>query len=268
MKIASYLSLILLVTSCFLKKKQEENTQVITNAPEKTIQDSTIQRLLISSNLIDTNVLQLHYQYYVSPKTACEDSVNAAISTFVYGTVEPEQYGTKPKVNDLFFTACLDSFYQDAVEFNKESELMGLFEFELGSEIEDKTKLFTTLSQFSNLYTGGAHPYGYNLYQIFSKTDGHLLKLKDFISDTIAFNRLAEKHFRQQNELSNDNFSDLGFWFENNEFQCNDNFYFADDGIHFLFNIYEIAPYAMGYFEFHVPYSEFGELLKISLSKN
>lgn len=35
-----------------------------------------------------------------------------------------------------------------------------------------------------------------------------------------------------------------------------DNFLLASDGITFLFNRYEIAPYSMGDFQLHIPYAE------------
>ncbi|MCB0300152.1 MAG: DUF3298 domain-containing protein, partial [Calditrichaeota bacterium] len=54
------------------------------------------------------------------------------------------------------------------------------------------------------------------------------------------------------------------FFFENNRFELNDNFRIGDNGLEFLFNPYEIAPYAFGAMTLELPYSEIGDLLSKS----
>jgi len=53
---------------------------------------------------------------------------------------------------------------------------------------------------------------------------------------------------------------EYGFWFQGDAFEVNENFYFENGNIVFLFNPYEIAPYAGGTSELIIPLSDLGDL--------
>ena len=134
--------------------------------------------------------------------------------------------------------------------------------------IDDSHNEFATLTEVSSSYEGGAHGmYGTGYFQ-FDKRTGKELTLKDFVSDIKEFNRIAEKYFKKSQGIpanvsvgSKDHSFD--FWFENDQFACNDNFYFDGKSIHFMYMPYEITNYAAGTIEFSIPMNKIEHLLKL-----
>jgi hypothetical protein len=134
--------------------------------------------------------------------------------------------------------------------------------------IDDQHTEFATLTQVTSSYEGGAHGmYGTGYFQ-FDKRTGKELTLKDFITDIKEFNRIAEKYFKKSQGIpanvsvgSKDHSFD--FWFENDQFACNDNFCFDGKSMHFMYMPYEISNYAEGTIEFSIPMNKIEHLLKL-----
>ena len=134
--------------------------------------------------------------------------------------------------------------------------------------IDDAHKEFVTLTVVTSSYEGGAHGnYGTGYFQ-FDKRTGKELALTDFVTDIKEFNRIAEKYFKKSHGIpanvsvsSKDHSFD--FWFENDQFACNDNFYFDGKSIHFMYMPYEISNYAEGTIEFSIPVNKIEHLLKL-----
>ncbi len=100
-------------------------------------------------------------------------------------------------------------------------------------------------------YTGGAHGNSYVEYLNFDIQSGDRLKLENVVEKGkhADFLLMAENAFRKsQNVGENTEWADAGFWFEEG-FYLPDNFRFQSDGLSFLYNSYEIAPYAAGQIE-------------------
>lgn len=134
--------------------------------------------------------------------------------------------------------------------------------------IDDAHKEFVTLTAISSSYEGGAHGnYGTGYYH-FDKRSGKELTLTDFISDIKQFNRIAEKYFKKSQgipanvSVSSKDYS-FDFWFENDQFACNDNFSFDGKSMHFMYMPYEISNYAVGIIEFNIPLNKIDHLLKL-----
>lgn len=114
-------------------------------------------------------------------------------------------------------------------------------------------------------YMGGAHPvrniYFYN-YDLRQKKK---LRLDELIKPEgkVDLLRIAEKKFRRTWGIPDTStFSHYGFEFPEDRFKLNQNFLLGKNGITFLFNSYEIAPYAMGITEFKIPYREIAAIVK------
>lgn len=101
-------------------------------------------------------------------------------------------------------------------------------------------------------YTGGAHGLISTIYQVFDKTNNKILLQtrlirKDKTQEVLA---MAEKSFRKNAELTDD--ADLeksGYWFKDNSFYLTENYCITSEGITWLYNPYEIAPYSQGTIE-------------------
>ncbi len=129
----------------------------------------------------------------------------------------------------------------------------------------DNNKLLSLLFQEYG-YTGGAHPSGYQRYTVLSLSDGKPIKLTlaDLFSPgyETPLNVIGEKIFRATRGLDEAaNLEEQGFSFANNVFMLNENFGILQDGLEFIFNSYEVAPYAMGPTQFTIPYEDIQSLI-------
>jgi hypothetical protein len=122
-----------------------------------------------------------------------------------------------------------------------------------------------TLAMTEYSYTGGAHPNSFESYQNLDIKTGQALGLDDLLKPDYQqpLNDTAEKIFREQEGLSFDeNLEEAGFFFEEAKFKLNENFRITADGLVFLFNPYEAAPYVRGPIELKVPYSRIQDWIR------
>lgn len=120
--------------------------------------------------------------------------------------------------------------------------------------------------------TGGAHPNTFLRWTNINANTGKELKKSDVFVDgsekeiisLISQHLLAEVNQR----LETDTITSLqGLWDNgillNVDLYVPDNFLITDDGIQFLYNRYDIAPYVVGDFQLNVPYAEIENLMKM-----
>ncbi|WP_432412126.1 DUF3298 domain-containing protein [Rasiella sp. SM2506] len=128
------------------------------------------------------------------------------------------------------------------------------------------TKELLSVSCRNYLYTGGAHGYGSVVYKNFDPKSGAQLYYEDVFRDVSAFEALAEKLFKRQNEIpESDAINSTGFWFEEDAFYLPETFGISKEFVTLYYNQYEIASYAAGPIEVEIPISEVKEMLKISV---
>ena len=104
---------------------------------------------------------------------------------------------------------------------------------------------------------GTPHPSSSLEFFNFNLSNGELIHLSDLINKGTKgkLNKIAEKILYKE--------SGRDMWdFEDGEFELNDNFEISDKGLTFLFNQYEIGPYAIGMPEIFIPYSKMKGLIK------
>lgn len=127
-----------------------------------------------------------------------------------------------------------------------------------------------SFSTMWDAYEGGAHGqymiYGMN----FDGTTGKVLTIDDIARDRASFQEICVQEMLQQCE----NLKAQGVLFDEEILSAEGlleilegkmegaEWYFTEDGIRFVSNIYEIAPYAAGSIEFDIPYGMIGEELK------
>lgn len=103
-------------------------------------------------------------------------------------------------------------------------------------------------------YSGGAHGYYYEQYKNFNLKTNKTYQLNDVFSTIDAKTWepvLLKKYLRDYDE-------DLLF---EKEIPLNSNFYFDEKSITFVYNQYEIGPYAAGVFYIKIPLAEISEYL-------
>ena len=113
-------------------------------------------------------------------------------------------------------------------------------------------------------YTGGAHGgHGYNNHVLYLKTGEEIDETDIFIEnyhDSLAY--IIVYTIATDNNLTNpEGLENKGF-FNIEEIYPNGNFYLDEKGITYTYNVYEIAPYALGKTDVFIPYEKIRHLLK------
>ncbi len=114
-------------------------------------------------------------------------------------------------------------------------------------------------------YTGGAHGNYFQAGLLFETDPVRLLELDNLLTEEgkEQLTGIVEKEFRVEKGLSTDaKLEEAGFWFEDNIFKLSENFTYGPDSLRFIYNIYEIGPYAMGPTEIALPYEQVSTLVK------
>ncbi|MEO3408560.1 DUF3298 domain-containing protein [Mucilaginibacter sp. CAU 1740] len=136
--------------------------------------------------------------------------------------------------------------------------------------LEDSVKVLRqdtsliTLQVKGYTYTGGAHGGSFTGFVNWDTKAGKNLTLEDiFIAgyqDKLTI--IAEKIFRKDEKLSETASLKDNYFFKDDKFALNTNFSVTPLGIKFLYNQYEIKPYAAGITELFIPYAQIKSLLR------
>ena len=122
-------------------------------------------------------------------------------------------------------------------------------------KIHSQTKDFLTVNYSGYGYGGGAHGYSYDLYKTVDLKNQSIIQLSDIVDEAkIKWQPILLKHV------------DKEMLFDEN-ITANRNFYFDNQFITFIYNQYEIAPYASGIIEIKIPFSEIKQALKPDFKK-
>ena len=158
----------------------------------------------------------------------------------------------------------IGDFEQYHAEFS-ESPMGWYFDGEI--EVDSLSNSLLCLMASTSYFTGGAHG-GYGTYFInINPENGKRITLQDRLKPGFEepLRQIGEKVFTEAYEptdsISNE---DLGFEFPEGMFTLNENYGFTKEGLKFVYNIYEIAPYAAGAQEIVIPYHDLKALLKYS----
>lgn len=106
-------------------------------------------------------------------------------------------------------------------------------------------------------FSGGAHGYSYQNYKIYDLKNNKTLQLKDIFTttDPKIWNSILMKNFLSNKQYTKELLFDK-------EIPLNNNFYYNDKGVHFVYGQYEIAPYAAGIIDITLPYQEISKYLQ------
>jgi hypothetical protein len=114
-----------------------------------------------------------------------------------------------------------------------------------------------SIGTYEGGYTGGVHSNYLRTVFNYSLITGQLLSL-DYIFPRDQMEELftvAEKFFRKAYDLPEEgSINEQGFWFPDNKFYLSNEFFPSKDGITFIYNPYEIAPYSEGEMRLFLPY--------------
>ena len=197
------------------------------------------------------------------------DSIRAIIISNVFG----ENYVKYP--NDSIIPLFITDLNQDYVNnnlslvnqldsgsvytFNNEHTVSGF------SLLSDKKIYVYGVERY--VYMGGAHGLNTRNYYNFDLTTGKLITEKDLFVDNYKelLSDLIKKRMVEESKESNEkdpilDLENSDYWTDS--IKPNGNFYITDEGINYVFNPYEIAPYALGETEVTLPFDRLKGILK------
>ena len=221
----------------------------------------------------------------VKLRPAVEDSPDAtfeAASVWPPGNTTTDEF-IKSEIRKLFFQkdeggeigALLlkmkKKFFADYLEENKDvtnAELKDSYTA-YSMDVSDKlmimfqTSNLVTLAFDNYAYTGGAHGNYGTEFKVLDLTKNRSLTLPDILTESgiAKLQPKLEASFRKQFNLQpGDSLTDAGLF--ENKIEANDNICVTGSGLQFVYNPYEIGPYAMGEIELFIPFTELTEYLK------
>ena len=166
----------------------------------------------------------------------------------------------------------LDKLYEyDLRNGMKDHELPGWYNYEynISAKLAQGQEHIWNYRISHYSYTGGAHPNSYQKW-INITDQGKLLTKEDVFlpnTDAAVCELILKELIRTANErMETDTITGIQGLQEYGILQMNglyipDNFLLEKEGIRFLYNPYDIAPYAVGSFELEVPYQELNTYL-------
>lgn len=122
----------------------------------------------------------------------------------------------------------------------------------------------TTLEVGGYNFQGGAHGASATFFINWNTKDNKSITLDDlFVADyPDKLKAIAERIFRKEEKLSDTSSLARDYFFKDNKFALNNNFSVTPIGLKFIYNQYEIKPYAAGITELFIPYSQIKSLLR------
>lgn len=156
-------------------------------------------------------------------------------------------------------------FLQDYKDFKKQDPKSPMF-FTLDCKVNvvRQDSSFVGLEYNGYQFTGGAHGATFIKYLNWDVNGRKKILLSDILKPgyEAELNKAAEKIFRKQENLTATASLKDNYFFKDDKFSLNQNFLITPLGIKFLYNQYEIKPYAAGQTSLEVPYSQIKTLLQ------
>jgi len=172
-----------------------------------------------------------------SPDRKADTSLRSFAQNFISGYVKdnPKQYSP-----DMFYTLNIK-----ASLLRQDSSL-------------------TTLQIEGYIYSGGAHGSSSITFINWNTKAGKSISLSDILVNDYStkLTAIADTLFRKQEKLSDTSSLARDYFFKDNKFALNENYSITPLGIKFLYNQYEIKPYAAGTTTLLVPYNNIRSLLR------
>lgn len=166
---------------------------------------------------------------------------------------------------DKSLAGLIKRFMDNYEDFKKSDPRSGMF-FTLDSyaKVLRQDSSLTTLEVGGYNYQGGAHGGTTTIFINWNTKSKKDIQLSDILIDGYAdkLTKVADSLFRQQEKLSYTASLKDNYFFKDDVFALNQNFLITPVGLKFLYNQYEIKPYAAGQTELNIPYTKIKSLLR------
>ena len=203
--------------------------------------------------------IQIMYPMFESGKA--KDVIN----TFIDTTLLRNVYG----MGDTTYSsleAMANAFISDFADFRKEfsDTPYNMWYSKSDMKVAKTTRNIYNMEFTLEAFTGGAHGMYLDYFYTLDKETGKQLMLKDLLAPGFEtkLNTLVDMSFRKEKGIGPDEplTGEKGGLFDN-KIEYNENFQVTDDGITFVYNQYEIAPYSTGVIKVPVTFQSMGQMV-------
>lgn len=242
----SFLLFCLIFTAC---NNNADHTGSSSNADTLLYQYDTY--LLQSKHVIDnedkkdTTYFKAHYPIFE------DEEINKLVARQFTANNNPDtQYNTIQEE--------AKAFIENFDDFIKMDEYPRSWFTDLKAKVLQNTSNYLAVSVETSDYTGGAHGNYATLFFNYDVVKKDTIGLETIIpvSKQQELTHIAEAIFRKQEGLTPEQPLDESYFFEDSIFHLNSNFTLTPKGLLFLYNVYEIKPYAAGTTELLIPYQQ------------
>ena len=268
------------IITCFTLQGCTENKSGIKKGEISSIQADTSVFLKVGNEKSPTCNVTIDFMYLrpSSEEDSLSTKINEHLQRITFGTscnkLQPE--ASIKAMRDNYITSyrneLLPYYEADLKNGVLPEEMPGWYNYEYNISSELKIArdsiLNYSVTHFEN--TGGAHPNTFMNWRNINANTGKILTKADVftkdsdkqIIDLITKQLVAEANKR----LETDTITNLqGLWDNgvllNIDLYVPNNFLITDQGVTFLYNRYDIAPYVFGDFQLNVPYAEIENLM-------
>ncbi|MCB9283802.1 MAG: DUF3298 and DUF4163 domain-containing protein [Lewinellaceae bacterium] len=206
--------------------------------------------------------LEMGYPLAAGPQDRLVATINDTLQQTLIETLlmlNPDADST----DDLQLLA--DRFVESYTQFIQDAPAYELgWWIETSYEIHRNTSKLVSIELMVSAYTGGAHPLGFSETFNLAVPGGEPVKLDDLILDREGFMSLVEKEFKASRGFPETaSLQEEGFFYDG-PFALPPNFVFTAEGLYLIYNVYDVAPYALGPTEILIPYARLEGLLELN----
>ena len=218
----------------------------------------TMQEYKYKKCLHDSICAEINLRYPVFSGGNAAERLNDSIEIALYMAVNANR--------ELPLQAALDSaaaqLYATMKSNIEEDFAYGMsYTVELNSEVLLQTNKLVSLQMDGYTFSGGAHGYYYTVLNTFDAASAESLRLSELVSDTAALRPLLERAFVENHDedMPNATLKDLLLDPEQ-PLPLPLNYCIVPSGIRFMYNPYEVAPYAVGQTDIVLSWELLGKL--------
>ncbi|SFS54283.1 Protein of unknown function [Sphingobacterium wenxiniae] len=229
--------------------KSSENEQILDTLTYKmqSFKEISPYFAVPSEEQVDTTKFTAYYPVF-------DEEINTLVKESIYLDGEENMV----QVSESFLTA-FNEYAEDQIV--AESGPLHAWFRDISCQVLLNTGKFLTLQNSISEYTGGAHGIQVVVLSNYDVQEKKELALTDIVSDTVKLKSIAEKFFREQENLSETESFGKAYFFDNDNFALADNFGLTKEGLLLYYNVYEIKPYADGPTSLLIPYAALSEVL-------
>nr|WP_294948870.1 DUF3298 and DUF4163 domain-containing protein [uncultured Mucilaginibacter sp.] len=158
-----------------------------------------------------------------------------------------------------------DRYFKEYTDFKKQNKSEDRF-FTLNTyaKVVNQDSSLLALEYGGYVYEGGAHGADFTEFLNWNPRAKKAIYLKDVLvpGSYPQLTKIAEHIFRKNEKLKDTSSLARDYFFRDDKFALNDNYMFTPVGIRFVFNEYEIKPYAAGQTELLIPWAQIKTLIR------